>query len=51
MTPQDEMLIEKDDNIFTLIIKCYSINKIDKREEDSNSNEDEVKNINTITTL
>ena len=51
MTPQDEMLIEEDGNIFTLVIKYYSINKIGKEEEDSDLNKNEVKDINTITIL
>ena len=51
MTPQDEMLIEEDGDIFTLVIKYYSVNKIGEGEEDSDSSENKVKDINTITTL
>jgi hypothetical protein len=51
VTPQDEMLIEEDGNIFTLVVKYYSVNKIGEGEEDSDLNKNEVKDINTITAL
>jgi hypothetical protein len=51
VTPQDEILIEEDGNIFTSVVEYYSINKIGEGEEDSNLNKNEVKDINTITTL
>jgi hypothetical protein len=45
------MLIEEDGDIFTLVIKYYSVNKIGEGEEDSDSSKDEVKDINTTTAL
>jgi hypothetical protein len=51
VTPQDEMLIEEDGDIFTLVIKYYSVNKIGEGEEDSDSSENEVKDINMIIIL
>jgi hypothetical protein len=51
VTPQDEILIEENGNIFTLVIKYYSINKIGKEEEDSDLNKNKIKNINIIIIL
>ena len=51
MTPQDEILIEEDGNIFILVVEYYSINKIGEGEEDSDSSKNKIKDINTITAL
>ena len=37
--------------IFILIIKYYNINKVSKRRENSNSNENKIKDIYIIITL
>ena len=52
MNPENKTLIDKDSDIFTSVVKYYNINKVGEGEEgDSDSSEDEVKDINIITTL
>ena len=50
MNPEDKILIDKDSNIFTSVVKYYSVNKVGE-EGDSDSSEDKVKDINIITAL
>ena len=51
VNPEDETLIDKDDDIFTSVVKCYNVNKVGKGGEDSDLSKDEVEDINTATAL
>ena len=50
VNPKDEMLIDEDSDIFTLVVKHYSVNRVGE-ERDSNSSKEEVKDVNTTTAL
>jgi hypothetical protein len=49
LTLNDEVIINKDKDIFISIIDCYSINKLGKESE--SSNEEEIKEIDTAEAL
>jgi hypothetical protein len=49
---EDKTLIDEDGDIFTLVVECYSVNKVGEGgERDSDSSEDEVKDVNITTAL
>ena len=51
VNPEDEMLIDEDGDIFMSVVECYSMNNVGEGEEDSDSSEDKVEDINTTTAL
>ena len=48
INPEDKVIVDEDGNVFEVVVQCYSI---DQEEEDSNSSEEEVEEVNTITAL
>jgi hypothetical protein len=50
LNPEDEVIVDKDDDIFTTVVEHYSIDKPGE-EEDELSDEEEVEQIDETTAL